>query len=110
MLYRLHGHMHNRPGDISTTSNLTKTIRGQLYSLKAVNIGKVFKTIIGTDTATSGSYPSSNLLGKGLHQVVNAVVHHYGVVEDKLLIAVNLLLNVESLRHQWVPVIQGVEL
>ncbi len=35
--------------------------------------------------------------------------HHRGV-EDKLFVAVILLLNVEGIRHQRVPVVQGVEL
>lgn len=35
---------------------------------------------------------------------------HYGGVEDKLFIAVILPLNVETIRHQRVPVVQGVEL
>lgn len=35
---------------------------------------------------------------------------HYGGVEDKLFIAVVFLLNLEGVRHQGVPVVQGVEL
>lgn len=38
------------------------------------------------------------------------MLSHYSGVEDKLLITVIFLLNVESIRHQWVPVVQGVEL
>lgn len=35
--------------------------------------------------------------------------HHSGV-EDKLFVAVIPLLNVETVRHQRMPVVQGVEL
>ncbi len=38
------------------------------------------------------------------------MLSHYRVVEDKLFVAVILLLNMESIRHQRMPVIQGVEL
>lgn len=35
---------------------------------------------------------------------------HNRRIEDKLLVVVLLLLDVESVGHQWVPVVQGVEL
>lgn len=35
---------------------------------------------------------------------------HYRVVKDELLVAVLLLLDVETVGHQRVPVVQGVEL
>jgi len=38
------------------------------------------------------------------------MVGHHRRVEDKLLVAVHLLLDVERLGHQRVPVVQGVEL
>lgn len=56
------------------------------------------------------SYPSGNLIGERLHQVADAVLSHDRSVEDKLLVAVICLLNVETIRHQRVPVIKGVEL
>lgn len=56
------------------------------------------------------SYPSSDLLGKGLHEVADAVLSHYRRVEDELFVVVFFLLDVESIRHQRVPVVQGVEL
>lgn len=34
---------------------------------------------------------------------------HDRVIEDKLFVAVLLLLDVKTLRHQWVPVVEGVE-
>lgn len=34
---------------------------------------------------------------------------HYRVVKDELFVAVLLLLDVKTVGHQWVPVIQGVE-
>ena len=38
------------------------------------------------------------------------MVGHHRRVEDKLLVAVHLLLDVEGLGHQRMPVVQGVEL
>lgn len=34
---------------------------------------------------------------------------HDRVIEDELFVAVVLLFNVKTVRHQWVPVVQGVE-
>ena len=41
---------------------------------------------------------------------MDAMVRDYGIVEEKLLVAVDLLLDVESIRHQGMPVVEGVEL
>lgn len=60
--------------------------------------------------SSNSSYPSSNLLGKRIHKVADAVLSHYRGVEDKLFVVVFFLLNVKCVRHQWVPVVQGVEL
>lgn len=34
---------------------------------------------------------------------------HYRVIEDKLFVAVLLLFDVKTVRHQWVPVVERVE-
>lgn len=34
---------------------------------------------------------------------------HYRVIEDKLFVAVLLLFDVKTVRHQRVPVVQGIE-
>lgn len=57
-----------------------------------------------------GPYPSCNLLAERVHQVADAVLSHDSGIEDKLFVAVIPLLNVEAVRHQRVPVVQGVEL
>lgn len=62
------------------------------------------------DNDISSSYPSRNLLGKRVHQAADAVLCHHCGVEDKLLVAVILPVNLEAVRHQWVPVVQRVEL
>lgn len=41
--------------------------------------------------------------------MVDAVPSQYRVVKDELLVAVLLLLDVKTVRHQRVPVVQGVE-
>lgn len=41
--------------------------------------------------------------------MADAVPSHYRVVEDELFVAVLLLLDVKTVGHQWVPVVQGVE-
>lgn len=56
------------------------------------------------------SDPASDLLAEGLHHVADAVAGHHRVVEDKLLVAVFLVLDVEAVGHQRVPVVQRVEL
>lgn len=62
------------------------------------------------DNSSNRSYPSGDLLGKGLHEVADAVLSHDRRVEDELFVVVFFLLDVESVRHQRVPVVQGVEL
>lgn len=34
---------------------------------------------------------------------------HHRVVKDELFVAVLLILDMKTVRHQWVPVVQGVE-
>lgn len=58
----------------------------------------------------AGPYPACNLLGKGLHQCLHAVVHEHGGVVEELLVAVLLSLDDEGVGHQPVPVIELVEL
>lgn len=41
--------------------------------------------------------------------MADAVASHHRVVKDKLFVAVLLLLDVKTVRHQRVPVVQGVE-
>lgn len=82
-------------------------MKSKLYSLKATAL---LQSKIKCYENIKGSYPSSNLLGKGLHEVVDAMLGHYRGVEDKLFVAVICILNVETIRHQRVPVVQGVEL
>ena len=58
----------------------------------------------------AGPYPSCNLLGKGLHQRLHAVVHEHGGVVEELLVAVLFPLDDEGVGHQPVPVIELIEL
>lgn len=59
--------------------------------------------------STSETHPSSRLFGEGLHHVADAVFGHYRVVKHKLVVAVNLTLDLKVVGHQRVPVIQSVE-
>lgn len=63
----------------------------------------------GAEQPEPRSHPASELLGERLHEVADAVPSHYRVVKDELFVAVLLLLDVKTVGHQWVPVIQGVE-
>lgn len=56
------------------------------------------------------AYPACDLVGEGVHQVVDAVVDDNGGVEDKLLVGVDFLLDVEVLGHERMPVVERVEL
>lgn len=58
----------------------------------------------------AGPYPSCNLLGKGFHQRLHAVVQEHGGVVEELLVVVLFPLDDEGVGHQPMPVIELVEL
>lgn len=49
------------------------------------------------------------LLGEGFHHVGEAVLQHYGVVVEKLLECVLLVVDLECVRQKRVPVVESVE-
>lgn len=59
---------------------------------------------------SSETYPASDLARKGVNQGLDPVVHQHGGVEQELLIAVLLGAHSEGVRHEWVPVVEVVEL
>lgn len=50
------------------------------------------------------------MFAERLHQVPDPMLCHYGVVEEELGVCIDLVLNLKGVRHQWVPVVQRVEL
>lgn len=54
--------------------------------------------------------PASLLLAERLHQVADPMLCHYGVVEEKLRVCIDLVLDFKRVRHQRVPVVKSVEL
>lgn len=95
--------MQERFGDISTTGHLRRKNRNSVGQIS------VYERTRGAAQPKPSAHPASELLGEWLHEVADAVPSHHRVVKDKLFVAVLLPLDVKTVGHQWVPVVQGVE-
>lgn len=58
----------------------------------------------------NAAYSACYLLGERLHQVAYPIVRHNRGVEKELLVAVDVILDVEVIGHERVPVVKGVKL
>lgn len=56
------------------------------------------------------AHPACDLLGERIGQVAYAVLRHDRGVEEELLVAVDLILDMEVIGHERVPVVKGVKL
>lgn len=50
------------------------------------------------------------LFAERLHQVADPILRHYGVVEEKLGVCKELVLDLKGVGHERMPVVQRVEL